>query len=66
MTVVYTLEVTTQFKDGSGVCKAAEECVLSPKYKQMWEHKVENETERVIPDVNVVCTNIQVFGGTEA
>lgn len=66
MTVVYNLEVTMQYADEDNMYERAEKCVLSPVLKERWEHKVEKETERAIPDINVVCTDIHVFGVTEA
>lgn len=66
MTVVYTLEVTSQFEDKYDMYEKADRCIMSPELKQKWEHKVAKETEKVIPDANVICTNIQVFGVTEA
>lgn len=63
MTVIYNLEVTAQFDDKYDMYEKADRCIMSPELKQKWERKVEKETEKVIPTCNVVCTNIQVFGG---
>lgn len=65
MTVVYTIEVTMQFEDVNDMYEKAERCAISPELKQKWEHRVAKETEKVIPDANVICTNIQVFEVTE-
>lgn len=61
MTVVYTIEITSQYVNTDEKVETAELSILNEKYKSAWEHKVEKAFERYLPEANVVCTDIKVF-----
>jgi len=61
MTVIYTIEITSQYVNTDEKIETAELSVLNEKYKSAWEHKVEKAFERHLPEAKVVCTNIKVF-----